>query len=71
MAVLDRITVDEARLHNRSLIPDPWFTDLPVITQLRREGMGFVDGVTVIVGENGSGKSTPDRYLRHLFDDDA
>jgi predicted ATPase len=58
VAVLDRITVDEVRLSDRQLIPDPWFTDLPVIDQMRREGMDLADGVTVIVGENGSGKST-------------
>jgi predicted ATPase len=58
VAVLDRVTVDEKRLSDRDLIPDPWFTTLPVVDQLRREGMDLADGVTVIVGENGSGKST-------------
>jgi predicted ATPase len=58
VAVLDRITVDEQRLNDRQLIPDPWFKDLPVIAQLRSEGMDLRDGVTVVVGENGSGKST-------------
>ena len=58
MAVLDRIAVDEGRLFDRNLIPDPWFADLPVIAQLRREGSRLDPGVTVIVGENGSGKST-------------
>ncbi|HEY8301287.1 MAG TPA: AAA family ATPase [Jatrophihabitans sp.] len=58
MAVLDRVTVDERRLADRNLIPDPWFADLPVVAQLRREGLELAAGVTVIVGENGSGKST-------------
>ena len=58
MAVLDRVTVDEARLNDRALIPDPWFKDLPVIKQLRRDGMRLGNGVTGLVGGNGSGKST-------------
>ena len=58
MAVLDRVAIDEQRLADRELIPDPWFVELPVIAQLRREGLDLDPRVTVIVGENGSGKST-------------
>ena len=37
MAVLDRVAIDERRLADRELIPDPWFVELPVIVQLRRK----------------------------------
>src|SRR6478672_13323228 len=58
MAVLDRVTVDEKRLADRTLVTDPWFTDLPVVAQLRRDGLDLHSPVTVIIGENGLGKST-------------
>ena len=67
MAVLDRVTVDEGRLFDRNIVPDPWFADLPVIAQLRREGLDLDPGVTVIVGENGSGKSTVVEGLAHRW----
>ncbi|MGK5113083.1 MULTISPECIES: hypothetical protein [unclassified Geodermatophilus] len=49
---LERVTV---RREIRE--PDAWFWALPVIAQLRDEGMPLAP-VTVLVGENGSGKST-------------
>ena len=33
------MAIDEQRLADRDLIPDPWFVELPVIAQLRREGV--------------------------------
>jgi len=37
--------------------PDAWFWDLPAVSQLRTEGLALAP-VTVLVGENGTGKST-------------
>jgi predicted ATPase len=58
VAVLERVSVDPERLGDRRLIPDPWFVDVPAIAQLCREGVELDPRVTVVVGENGSGKST-------------
>ena len=58
MAVLERVSIDPARLADPGLIPDPWFLDVPAIAQLGRDGVELDPRVTVIVGENGSGKST-------------
>ncbi|MFC9786198.1 AAA family ATPase [Rhodococcus sp. NPDC127528] len=38
--------------------PASWYLQVPVIDELRREGIDFTNPVTVIVGENGAGKST-------------
>jgi predicted ATPase len=57
MAVVDRVEVDAAILHNRDIVPDPWFMAVPAIGQLCTEGVDL-GPVTVVVGENGSGKST-------------
>jgi predicted ATPase len=54
MAVLDRVEVDEARVP----APDAWYFDVPAIAALRNRGVDLDPRVTVIVGENGSGKST-------------
>jgi len=54
MAVLDRVEVDEARVPT----PDAWYFDVPAIATLRKAGVDFDPRVTVIVGENGTGKST-------------
>jgi predicted ATPase len=49
---LSRVTVrDEVR------DPDAWFWRLPAVAQLREEGLSLAP-VTVLVGENGTGKST-------------
>jgi AAA domain len=58
VGVLERVDVDEARLRDRRLVPDPWFLNVPAIAQLCRAGVDLDPQVTVIVGENGSGKST-------------
>ena len=57
MAVVDRVEVDAAKLHNRDIVADPWFTAIPAIRQLCETGVDL-GPVTVVVGENGSGKST-------------
>jgi predicted ATPase len=54
VAVLDRVRVDVERLRER----DGWYFGIPAIAQLRSEGLQLDPRVTVIVGENGSGKST-------------
>jgi predicted ATPase len=56
--VLDRVEVDPRRLADRTIVRDPWFLDVPAIAQLCRAGVELDAGVTVVVGENGSGKST-------------
>jgi predicted ATPase len=49
---LTRVTVrDEVRE------PDAWYWELPAVTQLRADGLALAP-VTVLVGENGTGKST-------------
>jgi predicted ATPase len=58
MAVLDRVSVDERRLHDPRLVRDRWFTAVPAIAALCRDGLDLDPRVTVVVGENGSGKST-------------
>lgn len=58
MAVLERVEVSEQRLANPQIVRNPWFTTLPVVAQLRRDGLDLDHRVTVVVGENGTGKST-------------
>ncbi len=41
-----------------SLDPDRWPATLPAVAQLLRDGLEVPAGVTFLVGENGSGKST-------------
>lgn len=43
---------------NREKQPDAWYFEIPAIAQLATEPLRLTAGVTVIVGENGSGKST-------------
>jgi predicted ATPase len=49
-----RVTVDDASPlpHGR------WPVTIPAVAQILREGMTMTNGVTFLVGENGSGKST-------------
>jgi predicted ATPase len=54
MAILDRVEIDEERLR----APHAWYFDVPAIAMLRKSGVSLDPRVTVIVGENGSGKST-------------
>ncbi|MBO0867887.1 MAG: ABC transporter [Micromonosporaceae bacterium] len=37
---------------------DAWWARIPAVAHLLREGLDLPDGVTFLVGENGSGKST-------------
>jgi predicted ATPase len=41
-----------------ALSPDEWPLTIPAVAQLARDGMDLAKGVTFLVGENGSGKST-------------
>jgi predicted ATPase len=47
-----RVTVEEP------LPADEWPMTIPAVAQLAREGLDLPTGVTFLVGENGSGKST-------------
>lgn len=38
--------------------PDRWPADIPAVRQLLQEGLDLPAGVTMLVGENGAGKST-------------
>ena len=38
--------------------PSSWYWSVPAIGQLRRDGLTLDSGVTVLVGDNGTGKST-------------
>lgn len=50
--ILQQISVD------REKASDTWYFDIPAISQLAAEPLALDASVTVIVGENGSGKST-------------
>ena len=54
VAILDRVGIDEARVRRKHA----WYFDVPAIAALRAAGVTLDPRVTVIVGENGSGKST-------------
>jgi predicted ATPase len=54
VAVLNRVTLDRERIRDR----DPWYLQLPAIAALATGGIALNPRVTVILGENGSGKST-------------
>lgn len=43
---------------SREKQPDAWYFDIPAIARIAAEPLRLTTGVTVIVGENGSGKST-------------
>lgn len=43
---------------NREKQPDAWYLEIPAIAHIATEPLHLTTGVTVIVGENGSGKST-------------
>lgn len=48
-------------VHPHDDAPEPgtlWPTSIPAVAQLLRDGIEFSPGVTFLVGENGSGKST-------------
>jgi predicted ATPase len=54
VAVLNRVTVDRARIQD----PGAWYLKVPAIAALAAGGIDLNRRVTVILGENGSGKST-------------
>lgn len=56
MAVLNQVRVDERRLAERTR--DDWYLRVPAIADVRAHGLELDPRVTVIVGENGTGKST-------------
>jgi predicted ATPase len=47
-----------ARRRDHSLVAGQWPMTVPAVAQLVREGLDLPRGVTFLVGENGSGKST-------------
>jgi predicted ATPase len=54
VAILDRVEIDPARVR----MPQAWYFDVPAIATLRTAGVNLDARMTVVVGENGSGKST-------------
>lgn len=50
---LQRIAVDPGRARE-----DAWYWQVPAITHLREHGLDLTAPVTIVVGENGAGKST-------------
>jgi predicted ATPase len=47
--------------------PDAWPATVPAAAQLLREGLELPPGITVLVGENGSGKSTVVELLAEAY----
>jgi predicted ATPase len=54
VAILERVEIDRDQVRR----PDAWYFDVPAIATLREHGVDLDPRVTVVVGENGSGKST-------------
>jgi predicted ATPase len=47
--------------------PDRWPATVPAVAQLLRDGLELPAGLTVLVGENGSGKSTVTEILAEAY----
>jgi predicted ATPase len=47
--------------------PDSWPATVPAAAQLLREGLELAPGITILVGENGSGKSTVVEMLAEAY----
>jgi predicted ATPase len=58
MPPTDRHLLSVRRRHPDRPLPDGWPFDIPAVAQLLAEGWQVPAGVTVLIGENGSGKST-------------
>ncbi len=58
MPPVRRLFVDQTSEHAAELGPRAWPRTIPAIDQLWREGLDLAPGVTFLVGENGTGKST-------------
>jgi predicted ATPase len=54
VAILNRVTVDHQRIRDL----DAWYLQVPAIAAFAAGGIELNPRVTVIIGENGSGKST-------------
>lgn len=52
-----RVELDDA-LPDGGPVPDAWPMTVPAVAQLVADGLDLPPGVTILVGENGSGKST-------------
>ena len=49
--------------------PDRWPATVPAVAQMLRDGLDLAAGLTVLVGENGSGKSTVVEALAGTWED--
>jgi predicted ATPase len=65
VAVLNRVVVDETRIREED--GPLWFFDVPAIAAVRADGLDLDARVTVIVGENGTGKSTFVEAVAHAW----
>ena len=54
MALIDRVRIDAQRVRD----PGAWYFSIPAIRHVREYGVALDPRVTIVVGENGSGKST-------------